>query len=103
MFNFLEQALKSLTKKCIAGINTGIFGGGEQGCVQFVYAMMSLHMIYWEKSVVYTKKNRRLSFDFECQSHNFTIKLYKSLLIEPNFRGGDPSAAPPPRINSCIG
>ena len=31
MFNFLEQALKSLTKKCIAGINTGIFGGGGTG------------------------------------------------------------------------
>ena len=45
-------------------------GGGEQGCVQFVYAMMSLHMIHWEKSFVYN----RLSFDFECQSHNFAIK-----------------------------
>ena len=71
------------------GINTGIVGGGGQGCMQFVYAMMSLQTIYWEKSVVYTKKNWSLSFDFECQSHNHC------LLSQIWGGGGGPSAPPP--------
>ena len=52
------------------GINTGIFGRGEQGCVLFVHAMMLLHTIYCENSVVYTKQNQRLSIDF---NHNVAI------------------------------
>ena len=38
-----------------------------------VDAMMACHTIYCENSVVYTKQNRRLSIDFEHQSHNFAI------------------------------
>ena len=53
--------------------------------MQFVHAMMSLHVIYYENNVAYTKQNQRLSIDFEYQSHNFTSK---SLLVEPNFSGG---------------
>ena len=74
------------------GINTGIWGGGgRQGYVQFVYAMMSLHTIYWEKSVVYTEINRRLSFDFECQSHNHC-------LLSHIWGGGVPVHLPPPPV-----
>ena len=61
--------------------------------MQFVYPTMSLHTIYyWEKSVVYTKKNLGLSLILNVKVIIFAIKPYKSL---PNFRGENPSAPPP--------
>ena len=74
----------------LQGLIQEFSAGGEQGCMQFVYAVMLLHMIHWEKSVVCTKKNRRQSFDFEHQTHN------KSLLIEQNLGGGGSQCVPPP-------
>ena len=58
--------------------------------MQFVYAMMSFHMIYCENSV---KQNQRLSFDFECQSHNFAIN--RCLLSQIWEGGGRESQCPP--------
>ena len=75
--------------------------------MRFVYAMMSLHMIHWEKNVVYTKQNRRLSFEFECQSHNFANKPLNHCLLSQikgggggeGGGGGNPSIPPPSVMN----
>ena len=56
------------------------------------------NLYYCENSVVYTKKNRRLSIDFEHQSHNFVIN---HCLLSQIGGGGDPSAPPPPLQITC--
>ena len=67
---------------------TEIFGRGDGGTV--IYAICTCYRCLFTRytCAVYTKQNWRLSFDFECQSHNFAMNPYKSLLIEADFRGG---------------